>query len=351
MAYKDPYGAHRNAGIPLVGAAWNDTEFTGDDIAGVIFQDCKLERVRLVDSNLWQTTFVNCRFDDCEFVNCRLFRTQWVQCSGRGFGIKGGEFSEAVWSECRFGQVRVAASGHRVAMGASTVGRLAFDDEGCAQFGLTVSDCTFEELLAEQARWESATMTSADFRPWSITGAVMQQCLFVQTTARELDLSSVRFERCNLFKSDFSAARISHAPGCIFAEANCADTDFGGAELTGALFAKVSAPGARFVDAKLDNAMFPDAVLHGADFSRAIAKQSVWNAADLTKAKFSSVNATGSIFRHCIFDDTDLQGATLVDADLHGVEADLVGADTRGARGSIDWRAEREAEARRPPET
>ena len=351
MAFKDAHGAHRTAGIPVVGTAWRDTEIRGDDIAGVIFQDCVLERVRLREADLWQTMFVDTRFEDCEFVDCRLLRTQWVKCSGAGLRITGeGEFSEAVFSECRFRDLVIGQSGDRIVLGNCALGRLAFDDHGCRQTGLTVSDCTFDAVAAENAAWTSASAVAVDFDGWSIDGGVLEQCMFVQSSAQGQDLSNVRFDRCNLFKSDLREARLRRAPGSIFAECDCADADFADAELDGALFAKTSAPKARFTGASLANAMFPDAVLVGADFSRAAARHSVWTGADLADADLSGVDAYRATFRNARLDGAHVQGARLVEADLHGVEASLDGADVRDARGTTEWRSEREREARRTPD-
>ena len=350
MAFKDPYGAHRKAGIPLVGGAWRDQEIAGDDIAGMILKDCVLERVRLIGTSLWQTLFVDTRFEKCEFVDCRLFRTQWVNCDGSGFRVIGGEFSEAAFSECRFEELIVGRSGDRIVFGSCDLGRIAFIEDGLGQRGLSFSDCKFTEVAADNVRWESATGVAVDFAGWSLDGAVLDRCMFVEATARGLDLSKVRFASCNLYKGDFREARIRQAPGSIFAEANCADADFVEADLTGALFAKSEAPGARFIRAQLANAMFPDSSLVGADFSGAFAVQSVWSAADLTDANFERVDAYRSTFRNGVLSGTRVDGARFVEADLHGVEAPLSGADLRGARGTLDWRAEREKEARLPSE-
>ena len=346
MAFKDPYGAHRKAGIPLVGGTWRDQEIAGDDIAGMILKDCVFERVRLTGTSLWQTVFVDSRLDDCEFVDCRLFRTQWVNCRGSGFRVVGGELSEAAFAECQFEELALDRSGDRTIFGSCNLGRIAFNEDGRNQRGITFSNCKFATVAADNVRWESATGVAVDFAAWSLDGAVLDRCMFVEAAARGLDLSNVRFTSCNLHKGDFREARIRQAPGSIFAESNCTDADFVEAELTGALFAKVEAPRARFTRAKLGNAMFPNSTLVGADFSGAFATQSVWNGADLTDANFERVDAYRSTFRNSVLTDTRVDGARLVEADLHGVEASLTGADLRGARGTIDWRAEREKEAR-----
>ena len=49
-----------------------------------------------------------------------------------------------------------------------------------------------------------------------------------------------------------------------------------------------------------------------------------------------------------MFGNTRLAGASLVEADVHGVDGSLEGADLRDSRGTTAWREEREVEARRP---
>ena len=349
MQFKDPHGAHRNAGIPLVGGLWRDQEIDGDDIAGMILQDCTFERVRLVRTSLWQTMFVSTRFEDCEFEDCRLFRTQWVECSGTGITIRGGEFCEAMFTKCDFQEIAVESAGERVALTECKVGHLAFNGDGCSQNALALTESSFDAVSAENASWQSVSGLGVDFGPWTLTNAVFDRCMFVGAEASGIDLSDVRFEKCNLVKGNYREARIRHAPGTILAETDCADADFVEAELTGAMFAKTSAPGARFTNATLTNAMFPESDLTKADFGGATAHQSVWADADLTDANFERVDAYQATFRNANLEGTRVAGARLVEADLHGVEQSLTEANTQGARGTIDWRAERAAEARRAP--
>lgn len=344
--FRDPYGAHRRAGIPLLGGAWQNTEIVGDDLAGMIFQDCAFERVRITASSLWQTMFVNCRFDDCEFTDSRLFRTQWIDCSGTGFRVTGNEFSETLFSACRFQELTLESSGDQVVLGSCDLGRVVFRGDGLNQRGLTISDCSFQSVDAFGANWDSATAVAADFGVWSIGDSVFDRCMFVRSEASGCDFSRVRISSCNLFKSVFREAVIRVAPGSIFAESDCTKCDFVEADLRGALFSKTVASGSRFAGAKLAGAMFPESTLTGTDFSGADARESVWTGADLTDANFERVDAYRSTFRNGIFEGTRVDGASFVEADLHGVNASLTGADLRGARGTTDWRAERESQVR-----
>ena len=349
MAFNDPVGAHRTAGIPLVGATWSDMQFDQDDVAGMIFQNCVLERVRLTGTSLWQTMFVNTRLDDCEFVDCRLFRTHWVECTGSGFRISGGELNEAAFSKCRFGHLAVQQAGERLVFGESEFDRISFNGDGAVQEGITISGCSFESVDAENAAWRGGTAVGADLGTWSLSGARFERFCFIQAEGDGVDFSSVRFDECNLYQASFREARIRWAKRSIFAECDCERADFADAELDGALFAKTRAPGARFHGARLNGAMFPEATLTGADFSGAMARQSAWAGADLTGASLDRLDAYRSSFRNAVFKDASVEDARFVEADLHGVEETLAGADLEDARGTVPWRAEREKQARLPP--
>ena len=346
MVFKDPHGAHRTAGIPLVGATWSDMQIDHDDVAGVIFKDCVFERVRMTATSLWQTMFVNCRLDDCEFVDCRVFRTHWVECTGSGFRIAGGELSEAMLSGSKLETLTLEQTGQRLVIAESEIGRVAFNGDGCAQEGLTISGCSFESVAAENAAWNGCTAVGVDLGVWSLDGARFEHCSFVQAAGDGVDLSPVRFERCNLFEASLREARIRRAEGTIFAECDCEEADFVDADLDGAMFAKTRAAGARFTGARLNSAMFPDATLTGADFSGALARQSVWTGADLTGANLERLDAWRATFRNAVLADASVLNASFVEADLHGVEAPLDGADLRDSRGTVPWRAERESQIR-----
>lgn len=349
MELHDPQRAHGQAGVPVTGRTWRDLEVDADDLAGMTFHDCTFERVRLTGTSVWQTLFISSTFTDCEFIDCKLLRTQWVDCSGGGFRVVGGEFREAVLSRCRFGELVIESSGDRVTLAETACGRLAFDRDGCRQHALTVSDCRLDAVAAESASFDSLTGVGLDLANWALANAGLERCMLVEATAEGMDLGDVRFQQCNLVRSNFAGARIRHAPGTIFAECDCTDADFAGAELTGALFAHATAPGARFTGANLTNAMFPGAALAGADLSGARATQSVWNGADLSDANFERTDATQATFRNSVLAGTRVNGTVLREADLHGVEASLTGADRTGARDTIEWRAKSEAGARLPP--
>jgi len=345
--YQDPSGAHQDAGVPLSGLSWSDRVFEGEDLANVVFTECVFKRVQINRSNLYRTTFVNCQFDQCVMKDSHVVETRWVQCTGEGLQIQGGKFLETVVSECKFDKVTVEQSGEQLVISNSEIGRLAFNGDGCRQKRLLISECQTDEALAENAVWEGANLVEMDLARWQLTNAQIEQSSMVMTQAAEIDLSSIQLTRCNLYKSDFSGGRLVSAEGCIFAECKLEGTNFRSAQLKGALFSKASANKACFDEANLESAMFPNASLVSASFFGANAPQSVWIEADLTSANFQQVNAWRSSFRNAVIDKINVDQASLVEADLHGVDQNLLNeADLTDARGSVEWRAEIEQQAK-----
>ena len=346
IRFRDPIGAHRNTGIPIVGQTWSDMHVQDDDVAGVIFQNCTFERVRMERADLLQTVFVNSRLDDCVFDDCRVVQTQWIECTGSGLLISNGRFAETVFSQTRLSRLELLQAGRENTISESTLEELVFGGAGCDQDTLTLSGCTLGAVRAESVTWRNCTMVGVDLTAWSMDNAAVDRCSFIRSTGHGLDLSGASFESCNMYQSDFREARIRRAERSIFAESELDGTDFGDASLGGALFASAKATGARFERACLDGALFPEATLAGACFAGATAKLSVWTGADLTGADLTGVDAYRATFRHAVLEGADVTNARLVETDLHGVEDDLTGADLRDSRAGVGWRAELEAQAR-----
>ena len=223
--------------------------------------------------------------------------------------------------------------------------RLAFSGAGVEQRAATIVDCKISEVYAENALWNAVSAVKANLAQWRLSNAVLTQCVFIECQAPGLDFSRVTFDRCNLHRSNFADATLRSAAGSLFSECVLENADLRGADFDGALFAKAQVSGSDFVGARLAGALFPDSVLAGADFTDATAVQSVWAGSDLRGAVFDRVNAFRSSFRNARLDDVSVDGARFVEADLHGVDVALHGADTTGARRSLGWRSELDAQA------
>lgn len=348
FSFADPVGAHRNVGIPLTRETWSNQSFTGDDLASVIFVECVFEQVQFENINLHQTTFVGCRFDQCTWKDCEIRQTRWVQCKGQGYSIKGGILSEAVISESKFKKLVLEQEGFQLLLSSSEIEQMTFNNAGCKQSQLTISDCQFKEVQAENALWDGANIVGIDLSPWRLDNAQIKQSSMVRTEAVDFDFSTIEFTRCNLYQSNLTGARVTSAEGCIFAECQLEGTNFKSARLKGALFSKALAHKACFDESEIEGALFPSAILTSASFLGANAKNSVWIEADLTDANLQQVNAYRASFKNAVIDKTNVDQASLVETDLHGVEQQkLKGAILTNARGTIEWRAEIEKQTKK----
>ena len=344
MEFRNPFAAHRSVGIPVSNRTWRDHCIDGDDLAGMVFQDCVFERVIFCGVNLQQTTFVGCQLDDCEFASCNLVQTRWVDCRGAGMTLAHGTIGETVLTQSRLAQVRILEQGRQMVLADTEIGSLVFEDRGSVQQTMTMSKCEIGELAAENARWADGSSVELELGKCRLNGARFERCSFLQADGADVDLTAVAFHMCNLYRSNFRNARFSDAEGVIFAECVLEAADFEESSVPRAMFAKARAQGARFDRACMPGVLFPGADLRGASFAGAHAPDSVWTEAVLDGADLSRLHAPASIFRNASLKDADVTGADLSNADLHGVEGDLGAANLNGARGTVDWRAGLERE-------
>lgn len=346
MQFAYPYEAHRRAGIPVQGQSWRAATYSDEDLAQVMLDDCHFEDVVFERADLRRALFTNCVIERCEFRDCRLEGIVFSDCTGAGIRIVGGSLAELVIAQTQWDRLAVEQSGAQLAMTESRFGAIDFNGDGTVQRTLTLSGVSMERLRAENAVWTDATAVALDLAKCDLAGASLTRATFINADGRKQDLRNVSFESCNLYRSDLSGSRLSRATRSIFAECNLEDADFSDAELEGALFASARAARACFDGAKLTSAMFPKAQLQDASFRDVSARTSVWTEADLTGARLARLDAFQSVFRNACLAKADCTGASFVSADLHGVQESLEGADTRDARGTLDWRAEVERDSR-----
>ena len=183
-AYRNPFDAHRNVGIPLTDRVFEDERLADEDWAGMVFQSCVFERTTFSSNVMYRTVFVKCRFVDCVVEHCELRATQWVECTGAGLRIAGGELTEVTFSECDFDRLEIEQGGRQVTLASGRVGELEFADAGLAQEILTLSDCDVAALRAERAEWRDCSAVGVDLGRWNIDGASLLRCSFISRLRR-----------------------------------------------------------------------------------------------------------------------------------------------------------------------
>ncbi len=352
MKLRYPFEAHRQAGIPVAGESWRDENYTDEDLAGVVFHECELVNLRMRRVDFSMCIFNACRLENCAFVDCTLSQTQFAACTGSSFAIVGGVLNATTFSESKLDRLEIAQAGDSLAIAECDIGHLCFRDGGVEQQRISISGGGFGRLEAPDARWQDGMANELDLSVCEFGNGRFERTSFVKARAAGLDLSRLDFLSCNLYQSDFTGARLRRAESAIFAECDLADADLRRASLGGALFAKARAEGARFDGANLNGAMFPEAALARASFENASAVSSIWSETDLTEANLAGMDASSGALRHARLSGANVDDASFVSAQLHGIEEeDLIGANTLGAQRTVEWRAEREREALKPPKT
>jgi len=345
--FKHPEGAHGAAGIPVSNRKYSNNVILNQDLDRVMFQDCVFEQIVFSGCFLNETIILNSELKKCVFHNCSMDETRFFQCRGDGIMINEEcTLSNFVISDANLERVDIYTASNDGVIVNSTIDSLDFTGPGRQQEKLTISDCQIGRLQVPAAKWSHCSLVKIDLHLWKMENGHFERCNFVESKGNGIDFSKVSFELCNFYSSNLERAMFRKVPSTIFAECILVGADFREADASGALFSKVQAEQARFDRAQLQRAMFPKADLRKASFSGASAAQSVWMKADLTDAVFDGVNARQGIFRNTVMTGANVMGAQLVEADVHGVEGDLGGANLAGARGTVEWRAEREAQVR-----
>ena len=134
----------------------------------------------------------------------------------------------------------------------------------------------------------------------------------------KLDLSSANLMGSWLSNTDFSETNFNNAnlTNAKMNQAVFSGADFTDAKLIDAEMNEADFSGADFTDAKLIDAKMNEAVFSGADFTDAELIDAEMNESDFTKSKFIMADLRDVAGEGAIFNDTDLDGATLFGANL-----------------------------------
>lgn len=342
--FRDPHDAHRNVGVPVSGLRWSGYTSRGEDLRGMIFHECTLEDVSFSGCQLDKTIFIDCVLDGVTVDDCVLDQTQWVKCTGRALRLNAssGPLLQPIVASSELGELIVAASCDRMIVSDCTFGSLAFEGAGFEQYAPTISGSTIDRVMASRARWSMASVLNAPLSTWDLSGAVLTQCAFLESSGEEVDLGETMFERCNLHRAKLPGARLRGIEGSIFSECDLGGADLEGVAASRALFVRSDLQRARAAGAVLEGAILSESDLRRSDFSAAHAPRSAWIKCDLRGAALDRLHAPWSSFAHARFAGATADGARLESCELHGVTDLPPGALTSGARGTIEWRAELE---------
>ncbi len=211
------------------------------------------------------------------------------------------------------------------------------DLSGALLSGANLSNCDLSRCITMGTRWCGALLTGANLSRLSLKGADFSSCKadFAQFTRS--DLEGTRFCAADLYCADFTDALLAKA-------------DLREARLSYAFLGGAKAPGVNMDHANLEHMRGSErGDFTGGSFRFTSAGCSVWENATLNGADFQQAELTGSRFCEasmksvnmdrcvavkCAFEDVQLQGALLTNANLLRSSfdrADLAGASLDGS--------------------
>ncbi len=226
--------------------------------------------------------------------------------------------------------VRVSGMLMHINFNRSELERVDFDGsnlDNAAFDRARLKDCDLSHLnaarmWAEKAVFEGCRFTSSYLRGTHFKQARLERCDFTHTELGSIFAVGASFRGSVLDRTKFELAWLD---GADFADAQCTETVFRRAHLSGAKLGGVDLRGCDFAEADLRSADLKSADLQGARFAGADLRHAVLTGARLQGADLSHANLSGA----------DLRGADLTGAKVYGVSAWDVALDEAVQRGLV----------------
>ena len=226
--------AHMNAkGTQFIRCRFENSAFSFAQLHGAQFIDCQF-----IQSNLNQTDWQGCKFTQCHFENlmthtvrfenclfdnvlmdalvwqdCELIQSQFIECRLEGCAWQAGKLSDVLFKACYLHKAAFSETSlTRVQWLETPLYRAAFAH--CEWQSLTFQSCELEAIaiIAEQA------IRQTQFLSCKISSASLRQlhliaCDFTLTQLINSDLSKSHFEQCSLRQVDMPEAVLRR---CVF---------------------------------------------------------------------------------------------------------------------------------------
>lgn len=222
----------------LVGAAMQDINLAGSDLAQLNLTRCDLSRCDLSEASLNEVKLSEARLQDANLNRARLTLVN----------LKGADLKHADLGKVRMSQVNLT--------GANLTGA---DLSQAYLRGENLSEARLSKANLRQAVLSEARLTAADLREADLSGAEL-----VQAQLSAANLSAAVLREARLDQADLSLVNLSQA---VLSQAVLNDACLSQADLTGAYLDNASLFGADFSGAMLTEADISGVDLSGTNFS------------------------------------------------------------------------------------
>ncbi|PTN36720.1 DUF2169 domain-containing protein [Desulfonatronum sp. SC1] len=300
---------------PLTREEVMDRHARGESLSGAILSGVDLSNLDLTGADLTMTQLTKTKFtktilDKAVMIKCMAGETDFSGASLRGADLGRAVLRKASFAGADLQGVRIQQAVFRES-----------DLSAANLSGMDAEMAVIEKSKLKGARLDSANLrmciladtdlTGATFAKASMARCLVNRCVLDRATFREATLNRTMFQACRGEKVVFSGANMDHAR-------TAKQTDFSGADLTGA---------------SLRQASLRDTDFHGASFAGANLDEAIVENCRLTEAGLKGVSARKVRFLGSNLELADLRGANLMSGSVKRsrlVQADLTLANLYG---------------------
>jgi uncharacterized protein YjbI with pentapeptide repeats len=296
------------SGWDLSGLTFCGADLTKANLSGAVLSGCDFSGADLTETLLLKTQASGANFDDAilanidaseaDFSNVSALATQFQQATLIRVNftqakLQGADFSECVAPKANFNGALISEALFEKA------------DLSLSKFEQVTAIATdFSQAILRECILSKSDLSKALFVGARLTLANFEQCDLSEASLEAVDAQSIQLLECTLNKA--RAGEKSNFAQAEFSGGNGVGLVLEGAELSGAMFSKLSLQGADFSNSRMNNTIFNDCDMKKAEFTKA----------SLTDCKLSGLNLFEAGFSKATLLRTDLSSSNLYGAEF-----------------------------------
>ncbi|TVR00693.1 MAG: DUF2169 domain-containing protein [Desulfovibrionales bacterium] len=300
---------------PLTREEVIDRHARGESLSGAVLSGVDLSNLDLSGADLTKTQLTKTKFtktilDKAVLAQCMAGETDFSGASLRGADLSRAVLRKASFTKADLQGARIQQAVFREA-DLSKANLIGMDAEMAVIEKTRLTDARLDEANLRMCVLADTDLTGASLRKISATRCLINRCVLDGAAFHEATLNRTMFQACRGEKVVFAGANLDHLR-------TAKETDFSGADLTGAT---------------LRQASLRDTDFAGASFTGANLDEAIVENCRLTKAGLKGVTARKVRFPRSNLELADLRGANLMSGSLKRtrlVQADLTLANLFG---------------------
>ncbi|MEO1192104.1 MAG: DUF2169 domain-containing protein [Pseudomonadota bacterium] len=293
------------AGHDLAGSNLRGAKLAGQNLRACLLEKSDLRNADLRGANLEGATLAGANMDDADLTGANLTGANLSMVSAR---------------RASFAGVTLDAP---IAMLEADFGGACFADASLSN--TQILKCLLHDVDFQRADLNEVVFMQCDLSRLKAAGARGYRLIFLEAVLNQADFTDARLERSALLNSEMARSRFDGAELLRFVV-------MGGRSLVASSFRKATLRSASIRDSDLSESDFSGALLETVDFSGITARgtdfvYAVLNQVMLGRANLDACNFLGAKILECQLKRVSLNGASLAQARLYGVNGDKVTAE------------------------